>query len=518
MWKSKRSREKQMMIGSWKDTPSLGQKFTRDDIAKLILDVYGTVVLPTDSNYHACRQLTNFAFQNFPQLIVYCEVIGDVHRCLDFAHKFVLETAIRSGGHSTAGFSISDGMVIDLSRMNAVIVDAKAKRAVVGPGVQFGQLNAALDTYGLHVPGGACQDVCVAGYMQGGGYGLTSRQFGMNCDNVIEVLVMLADGGIVVANKIVNSDLFWALRGGTGGNFGIVLQITYELHSIGNLWGFGFQWSLVEHRDDIEHAAKVLARMQESFMRVGAPEELGYMSFLGWRREEPYLLMRGVFNGARDAALEVLAPLLAIAPNKMTMDRVASYYEIDKVLLDEEPGIPQVPDLAREDKQSGYIDRPLTAADWQNVLQHFLKTPNRSSLFAIEPYGGAISRIHVGANAFIHRNVDMDVYFDVFWMSEEERILAVAFLDDFMKLMEPYFNTHSYQNYPRLKQSDYRRRYWGEWFDPLLAVKYKYDKRNFFRYPQSISPDPQLSHAGAELSVIGLSQEIIYEDYASPTR
>ena len=116
---------------------------------------------------------------------------------------------------------------------------------------------------------------------------------------------------------------------------------------MGSLWAFGFEWPLEEHPDDIKRAGRVLARMQEGFMRAGAPDELGYMSFLGWQREEPYLLMRGVFNGSRDAALKVLAPLFNIAPNNVTIDRVASYYEIDKFLLDEEPGLPQVPDLAR---------------------------------------------------------------------------------------------------------------------------------------------------------------------------
>jgi len=91
----------------------------------------------------------------------------------------------------------------------------------------------------VHTPGGGCPDVCVGGYMQGGGYGFTSREFGMNCDNVVEFHMMLADGSIVVANPNQNRNLFWAVRGGTGNNFGVLLSVTYKLYSLYNVWGWG---------------------------------------------------------------------------------------------------------------------------------------------------------------------------------------------------------------------------------------------------------------------------------------
>jgi FAD/FMN-containing dehydrogenase len=328
---------------------------------------------------------------------------------------------------------------------------------------------------------------------------------------------MLADGAIVLANASKNSDLFWAVRGGTGGNFGVVLQITYQLHSVSEYWGFGIEWPLEEHPGDINRAASVLALLQERFMRGGAPDQLGYMAFLGWQKQEPYLLMRGVYHGSKAAGEKVLAPLLKIAPNKIQIDKVGSYYEIDKYLLDAAPVLlPDVPDLAREDKQDGYIARPMSPADWRDVIDFFLKTPNQSSLLAIEPYGGAINRVEVGANAFIHRAVDMDLYFDVFWMSDAQRADAVKFLDDVMAFMQPYFNGYSYQNYPRLKQTDYRRRYWGEWFETVLAVKEKYDPGNFFSYPQSVSPEPGLAPKPVKHPLPGLAQPIDHEPYCPP--
>ncbi len=520
MRKSRRRREKELRIGAWQVPIPLTQ-ISRQEVAKFVLDINGTVVFPTDAAYHASRQLSNFAFQDFPQLIVYCETFGDVRRCLHLARKYDLEIALRSGGHSTAGFSVNSGLLIDLSRMNSVVVDHANKRAFVGPGTQFGHLNAVLNTYGVHVPGGACQDVCVAGYMQGGGYGFTARQFGMNCDNVEEVLVMLADGGIVAANRHKNSDLFWAVRGGTGGNLGVVLQITYRLHEVGECWGFGIEWPLQREAGDLDRAAQVLALMQAKFMRHrppdAAPDELGYMAFLGWQKQKPYLLMRGVYNGSKADGQRALKPLLAITPNDMQIDKVGSYYEIDKYLLDAAPVLlPDVPDLAREDKQDGYIDRLLVADDWRRIIDIFLETPNQSSLLAIEPYGGAINRVPAGTNAFIHRSVDMDLYFDVFWMTEQERVDAVAYLDQVMVFMQKFFNGYSYQNYPRLKQSGYRRSYWGDWFGTLRAVKRKYDPDNFFHCPQSITPEPGSGEPPVLHDVPGLKHAVAYEPYGQP--
>jgi hypothetical protein len=516
MRKSRRRREKELKIGAWQ-TPIPLTQISREEVAKFVLDISGTVVFPSDTAYHASRQLSNFAFQDFPQLIVYCETFGDVRRCLRLARKFKLDVALRSGGHSTAGFSINSGLVIDTSRMNSVVVDHAARRAFVGPGTRFGHLNDMLGSYGLHVPGGACQDVCVAGYMQGGGFGFTSRQFGMNCDNVEEVLVMLANGGIVTANANTNSDLFWAIRGGTGGNFGVLLQITYRLHAVGKYWAFGIEWPLTETAGDADRAARVLALMQSGFMQRGAPDELGYMAFLGWQKQEPYLLMRGAYHGAKSDGQRVLAPLLAITPNTMQIDKVGTYYEIDKYLLDAAPVLlPEVPDLAREDKQDGYIDRQLDAPDWRKIIDIFLETPNASSLLAIEPYGGAINRVKVGSNAFIHRAVDMDLYFDVFWMTEQERIDAVAYLDRVMVFMQQYFNGYCYQNYPRLKQTGFRRAYWGDWFDTLLDVKRKYDPGDFFHYPQSGSPEPDQHAKATRHTAPGLAQGIVYEPYGQP--
>ena len=178
-------------------------------------------------------------------MIAFCEVSADVRCCLEFARKYQVPFTCRSGGHSTAGYClVNGGLVIDVSRMDDIYVDPGARTARVGAGANFHKVNAILESYGLHVPGGGCPEVGVAGYMQGGGYGFTSRMFGIHCDNVLQVELMLADGTIVRANSVEHADLYWAVRGGTGNNFGVLLATTYQLYPLDTLWGFGLKWSL----------------------------------------------------------------------------------------------------------------------------------------------------------------------------------------------------------------------------------------------------------------------------------
>jgi FAD/FMN-containing dehydrogenase len=510
-WKSKKRKDAELRVAGWDALPSvdllfsdkdantlralraqkpvpLDQRFSVKDVKNLQTAIHGTVVLPTDLTYHRDRQMTLLAVQEFPQLIVFCEIFEDARRCLEFAQKYDLRVTIRSGGHSTAGFSVNAGMLIDTSRIKHVVVDPKERRAIVGAGATIGDLNAALKMYNLHVPSGGCGDVCIAGYMQGGGYGFTSRKFGMNCDNVHEIVVMLANRKIVVANSEKNADLFWAVRGGTGGNFGILLQVIYSLHELGDVWGFGLQWP-INSRDGIKNAAAALAEMQANYMQTGAPPELGYMTFLAWQDETPCVVMRGMFLGPQREGELAIDSLRRLGP-AYTDFGVGRYADLDLKLIESPPGLPQVPDLAREEKQCGYIDRKLDAEDWAHIIDVFLTSPNRSSLVCIEPYGGRINEMPVTSNAFIHRKVDMNLFLDVFWMSEDQqRKDAIAFLDRFMAMMAPYSNGQSYQNYPRRTQQDFRRRYWGSSFERLLAVKQKYDKNNFFQYAQSVSPE-----------------------------
>jgi FAD/FMN-containing dehydrogenase len=483
MWRmSRRQRERLEKLKGWAGSiEGYGNAFSADELRQFQGKLHGQVVLPSDTSYHASRQLTNFAFQSFPLLIVYCELIQDVWECLAFARQHRLWVTTRSGGHSTAGYSVNDGMVIDTSRMNDIHVDAPARTVTVGPGTAFGTLNAKLAGYRLHMSTGGCGDVCVAGYMQGGGYGFTSRLFGIQCDQVLQMLVMLADGRVVRASADTNADLFWAMRGGTGNNFGVLLEVTYQLHDMPPLWGCVLRWPL-------DKAPEALALWQKDFMKSGAPDEFGYMAALANTGPDltPELRMCVLWWGPEAEGRRQIKPLLASGAS-IVKQKVGSYNDLNEWLLE---NIPPCPDLAREDKQSTLIGRKLSLADWRRICRRFAESPNPWTAVVIEPYGGAINRQPRDHNAFVHRDADCDLFVDVFWMDPEQERQAREYLDDFMQLLDPLGNGESYQNYPRASQADWRQRYFGEQFPRLLAIKRKFDPDNFFRYGQSISPEP----------------------------
>lgn len=469
-----------------------GLPYNLDAAANFELALVGEVVFPWDTDYDRDRQESNPAFQRYPIMIVYCEVENDIRLSLAFAKRYGLWVAARSGGHSTAGYSVNDGgMVIDTSRIKYVHVDKTSMTAVVGAGTNFGFLNAKLDAHQVHVPGGACEDVCVAGYMQGGGFGYTSRNFGMNCDNVLSFRMMLRDGGIVNASPEENSDLFWAVRGGTGGNFGILLEITYRVHPLSHLWGFALIW-------DSRNAAEVMTVLQNHYTKTGASQKLGYMGNIATHDGKPIFALQGMFVGDRENGLAELQRLREVGNPDLAVDITLPYGQLDLYLDGHPYPIPQLPPgNVKEVKQACYISRMLSGGDWKKILDYYTSEPPplSANTAVIEGYGGAINARSPFFNAFIHRDATMDFFVDAFWVGDEGESDAVEWLDGYMKVLEPYQNGHVYQNYPRNTLQDYRWNYWGDAFPTLLAVKNKYDPPPyFFHYQQSIKPYGEGEH------------------------
>jgi hypothetical protein len=467
-----------------------------EDLEALEAALLGRLVLPGDTGYPDATRQANPLFTRKPFAIAFCEHETDVRTCILWARRLGLTLTARSGGHSTAGYSVADGtLTVDLSGLDCVAVDPERMVARVGPGTDFGRLNHILDQHGLHVPGGACEQVCVAGFSQGGGFGFTSRAFGMNCDNVREVVLLDCEGRRLRANARENADLFWAVRGGTGGNFGVVVEIAYQLHPLASAWGFKLRW-------DLDHAPAAMAMMQAQYMRGGAPASIGYMTFVIGTKGPPALYMRGMCTSGRDTGLAALAPLQA-TPGAMLEDEKTAPYGVLNIWLTDDLA-PKNLAVARELKVSNYIDRPLGEAGWQRVLEPFRALPGfpaaSANTLTLEPYGGVIASGGAQAhNAFIHRGVDMDFAIDSFYGNLGEAPAAAAWMQiytDFLRTgPSPVGNGHVYQNYPEAGLDDYASAYFGSAYQRLREIKTRYDPpqlphypSGFFHFPQSVTP------------------------------
>lgn len=473
----KRARERR--VADWPpdgDPVYAALKPTRQQLEVFAKELVGLAVFPWSPDYDKDRQ-GNPLYPAKPQIIVYCAVPADVALSLAFAHTWDYWVTCRSGGHSTAGYSVNDGMVIDVSRISYVSVDPVAKLARVGAGTTFQVVNSVLDSYRLHVPGGGCGTVGVGGYVQGGGYGFTSREYGMSSDNVIEATVMLADGSIVIADRQRRRRLFWGVRGGTGDNFGVLLEVVYRLSDLYEVWGFALEWSAAD-------APMALAKMQSSFMRGTGATKLGYQVALATIGGQPKLAMLGMYHGTREQGKQVLGPLLA--SGTLVTDQMGTYEQLNDGLL----SILTPPsDWMVELKRSGYIARPLGVDGWTKVVQYFATAPNPVDIAVIEPYGGAIAQVPVGDSAFVHRDVDMDFFVDSFFAPGRDFTTepeAKAWLDGFIEVVRPYMNGHVYQNYPERGLADYRRAYWGDAVAGLTELKQEVDPTGFFHFEQSV--------------------------------
>jgi FAD/FMN-containing dehydrogenase len=477
--------------------------YTPDDAEELRRSLAGSITTPFDPSYNQDRLAFMHTYQSYPQIIVHCTTVTDVQAALAFARKHKLKVTTRSGGHSTAGYSVNDQMTIDMSAVNHVMIDAHGDIARVGAGTPFRKLNQALEAAGRHVPGGGCETVCVAGYMQGGGYGFTSRLYGMNCDNVQAVTLVLANGTVVRADSDVKPDLYWAVRGGTGNQFGVLVEIEYHLHKGDRFLGFGLRWPLGTTAEN-RRAAEVLAAYQAGFTSSSdAPAELGHQTTLvyvptaaGGTGQTPQLQIRGVSTLGKAATRKALAPLIDLMEDPESQIEIwkeGHYMHLNEILLTsvDPPGLdlptvsPNTQALADCRIVSGMHDRKR----WGEVIALFLDAPVRTTFINLEAYGGEINRRHPTDCAFVHRRESLNLSAWTFWTVAEQEAEAREWLARFAKLGDSMGNgrRRRYANYPLRGTRDFGRATFGENLERLMQIKDRVDPEGLFDFEQSLA-------------------------------
>jgi FAD/FMN-containing dehydrogenase len=235
---------------------------TVDGITELRALLDGPVLVPGDPGFEDGRRVWNAAIDRHPSVIAGCASADDVAAAITFARRRGLEIAVRGGAHNTAGTAACDeGLMIDLSLLNAVTVDPRARRAQAGGGALLADLDAATLAHGLAVPAGLVSHTGLGGLTLGGGMGWLSRKFGLTIDNLVSAEVVTADGRVLRAAADDHPDLFWAIRGG-GGNFGLVTSFDFELHEVDPVVQFGlFFWGLDQGGEALRLARDITAAM-----------------------------------------------------------------------------------------------------------------------------------------------------------------------------------------------------------------------------------------------------------------
>src|SRR3972149_8956754 len=216
---------------------------------ELTAPVRREMIQPADAAYDEARKAYNAMIDKRPRIIVRCADVADVIACVNFARESGLTLSIKGGSHNVAGFSVcDDGLVIDLSRMKGIRVDAEQRTVRAQGGCTWGDLDHATHPFGLHAPGGVISTTGIAGLSLGGGVGHLTRKAGLSCDNLISPDMVTANGELVRASATENEDLYWALRGG-GGHFGVVTSFEFKLHPVSTVFAGPLLYSLDQARD-----------------------------------------------------------------------------------------------------------------------------------------------------------------------------------------------------------------------------------------------------------------------------
>ena len=433
----------------------------------------GWLVTPEDTSYDRARRVWNGRIDRRPALIAYCANRADVVSAVRFARERELLAAVRSGGHSCAGAAVCDGgLVVDLSLMKAIEMDARGGTVRAQAGVLWAELDRATQASGLAVPGGTDSEVGIAGLTLGGGNGWLMGLYGATCDNLLAADVVMADGRSVSASDAENADLFWALRGG-GGNFGIVTSFRYRLHSVGPTVIGGAV--LYAYKD----ARQVLRGFRE--FTPTAPEALTVYACLIYDKDQPVVAIAACYAGPLDDAETAIAPLRGWGTIVADQLRPMPYLELQSLFDAARPAGRYA--AMRSNFMANLPDEAIEV-----LVDRFPATPSPLSAVIVEHCHGAIARVAPDATAFGLRRNPYHLEILGFWDGAEHSATNLRWVTDFFGAMHPFGVGEVYVNSLDEGEGHRVREAYGSNYDRLAALKANFDPTNFFRCNQNISP------------------------------
>ncbi len=415
-----------------------------------------------------------------PAVIVRCLNALDVVGAIAYARIESLEVAVRGGGHNVAGRSMSEGgLVVDLSQMNRIEVDAEARLVRAEPGLRWGEFNAATQEHGLAVTGGTISTTGIAGLTLGGGFGWLMGKFGTATDNLVSAEVVTADGRILRASDDENPDLFWAIRGG-GGNFGVVTEFVYRLHPVGPIITGGFRfWPLEVGRDVLRLFRDVSETLSDDCSLVSALASIP---------EPPYTPLAGIIAchiGTEEEAERELAPIRAFgepiidALVRKPYSDVNAQYDFG------------FPDGALNYWKSSFLT-DLSNEAIEIMVSGYAEAPSPMDVILLEDLHGAITRTPVDAMAIPHRDKGFNLLMPAVWNDPAETDANVEWVRRTYEKLQPFTREGRYVNYldddEEERGSDPVRAAYGPNYDRLVEIKTKYDPDNVFHLNFNIPP------------------------------
>lgn len=451
----------------------------------------GRLILPSSRSFEAASApFDTFIDFGPPIAIVEAVTESDVVAGIDYCRTTRTPIAVRSGGHNYAGYSTTDGVLISVGKLNRIKVDANRRLVTVGAGVLLGDLYAALAAQGQMVPAGTCPTVGVAGHIYGGGFGLHARKFGLLADNLVSARVALANGRVVTASSRTNPDLFWAIRGGGGGNFGYATSFTLRTSPVGPLSAFKFEYPWAQGRQAFTAWQGMIPSTPDSLTMGSAllnngvgtsnPAAMGVQVF-------------GVHHGPVAELQGILQPLIQQAgpPARATirdmtfMEQVLFFGNCESL---EQCKTPMQLQFAAK---SAYVRQPYGSQAVEQLFAAVERWPGTQRNCMIESfsYGGAVNAVASSATAFPHRDqLFCSQQVAYFGPSEPtaSKEAAIDWLNGLHNGLAPYGSGGAFINYIDPSQGDWEQAYYAGNLARLKKIRRRYDPNGLFRFAQSI--------------------------------
>jgi FAD/FMN-containing dehydrogenase len=464
----------------------LGQS-TAHDWEGLRGSIAGEVVLQGSPDYESARKPAIARFHDtMPLAVVGCETPEDVSEAISFARRYALHAVPRSGGHCFSGRSSTEGIVIDVSPMRSVSVCAGV--TTVGAGANLGEVYDALDGDGLTIPAGCGPSVGTSGLTLGGGMGILGRKHGLTSDSLLGAQVVLADGRIVECDGRREEDLFWALRGSGGCNFGVLTSLAFETIRAPAATAFHLTWRP-------EDAASLVQVWQT--WAPDAPDELAASLLItapGDVDRPPTVNVFGAMLGTESDAKEILGELVTRAgvDPTSTFYKHAPYREIKRYLAEHGLGDdrPDGHQFSKSEFFRGPLPEGAVAALVENLSRERVQGESRELDFT--PWAGAYNRVPGEATAFAHRDerfLLLHVAVVDSGASTEERMAARGWLGRSWASVHPWGSGGVYPNFPDPDLEGWALAYHGSNLKRLVNLKRRYDPDGFFRFHQSVPGD-----------------------------
>ncbi len=436
------------------------------------------VITPGDAGYDAARTVFYGGFDRRPAALVRVADATDVSQVVSFARESGAELAVRSGGHSVAGHSVSEGgIVLDLSDMKQLDIDVEHRTAWAEAGLTAGEYTKAAAAHGLATGFGDTGSVGIAGITLGGGVGFLVRKYGLTIDDLLAAEIVTADGQKLHVDANTHPDLFWAIRGG-GGNFGVVTRFQFRLHKLDMIMG-GMLF-LPATPDIIRSFVAEAEAAPEELSTIAAVMTAPPMPFIPSEYHGKLIIMAFmVYAGDLKDGERVIAPFRALATPIADMVRPMHYPEM---YPPEQEGYHPV--AAARTMFLDAVDQRTADA----IFEHLRASTAQMAVAQIRVLGGAMARVPAEATAFAHRTRRIMANVAALYARPEEAAAHEAWVTDFAAALHQgeaaaYVNFLGDEGEARVREA-----YPGATWDRLAAIKARYDPTNLFRLNQNIPP------------------------------